>query len=82
MSLKTTLLFAFLLMISGVSAQDSPGLRPELLIAKNVKIKPLPDAAIITKKAIMTFILMPPCTSAMHRTKTRAQKPMRSKTVC
>lgn len=55
MSLKTTLLFAFLLMISGVSAQDSPGLRPELLIAKNVKIKPLPDAAIITKKGYHDF---------------------------
>ncbi|MGV3459910.1 MAG: hypothetical protein ACO1N9_05575 [Flavobacterium sp.] len=55
MSLKTTLLFAFLLMMTGISAQDSPGLRPELLVAKNVKIKPLPEAAVITRKGYHDF---------------------------
>lgn len=55
MTLKTTLLFAILLLITGASAQDSPGLRPELLLAKNVKIKPLPAAALITKKGYHDF---------------------------
>lgn len=55
MSLNTTLLFAFLFITIGASAQDSPGLRPELLIAKNVKVKPLPQAAIISRKGYNDF---------------------------
>src|SRR5688572_29097292 len=55
MYLKITLLLAFLVASVNVSAQDSPGLRPELLIAKSVKIKPLAQAALISRKGYSDF---------------------------
>lgn len=50
----TFLLFALILSVIAI-AQDSPGMRPELLLEKTVKVKPLPDGVLAYEKGYDSF---------------------------
>lgn len=53
--IKLIQLTAFLLICITTKAQDSPGLRPELLLEKTVKVKPMTDGELAYEKGYDSF---------------------------
>lgn len=71
---KITYLFAALLISITAAAQDSPGLRPELLLDKTVKVKPLTDGELAYEKGYDAFFTDAAMAKKYAETKDRRTK--------
>ncbi len=71
---KITYLFIILFTYVTSSAQDSPGLRPELLIEKTVRVKPMTDGELAYEKGYDAFYTDGAMTNKYAETKERRTK--------
>lgn len=71
---KITYLLTTLLLSITASAQDSPGMRPELLLDKTVKVKPLTDGELVYEKGYDAFFTDTGMTKRYAETKDRRTK--------